>query len=219
GRLLAPGVEQYLPFLYPYHPGNPECHRVVVGVEHDEERIVALWAAALVQLIQSFGGQDRAQAADPGGRPVLGCHLAAVGTQPDDVGWPIRRVDRRAAKVGCSPQARVRAAQRDHLAGEVEERLLALVETPVVPGDLVVLAVGVVVAALGAADLVAAQDHGDALGEQQRRQQVALLALAQRQDMPIIGGTFDAVVPGVVLVDAIAVALVVGLVVLVVVGN
>src|SRR5690554_3982977 len=37
--------------------------------------------------------------------------------------------------------------------------------------------------------------------------------------MPIIGGTFDAVVPGVVLVDAIAVALVVGLVVLVVVGN
>ena len=53
---------------------------------------------------------------------------------------------------------------------------------PVVPGHLVVLAVGVVVAALGAADLVAAEDHGHAGGQQQRAEQVAPLAGPQRVD-------------------------------------
>ena len=54
---------------------------------------------------------------------------------------------------------------------------------PVVPGDLVVLAVGVVVAVLGAADLVAAEEHGHALRQEQRGQEVALLAAAQRDDV------------------------------------
>ena len=66
---------------------------------------------------------------------------------------------------------------------------------PVEPGDLVVLALGVVVAALRAPDLVAAEQHRHALREQQRREQVALLPRAQRDDLRIVGRALDAAVP------------------------
>ena len=78
---------------------------------------------------------------------------------------------------------RVVAAEGDHPRGTKSTNSLVDV-VPVVPGDLVVLAVGVVVAALGAAELVAAEQHRDALGQQQRGQEVASLAVAQRQDRP-----------------------------------
>src|SRR5690606_23872903 len=42
---------------------------------------------------------------------------------------------------------------------------------------------------------------------------------AQRQDAGVVGGTFGTVVPGMVVVAAVAVVLAIGLVVLVVVGN
>ena len=58
------------------------------------------------------------------------------------------------------------------------EQLLVDV-VPVEPRDLVVLAVGVVVPALRAADLVAAEQHRNALREEQRRQDVALLPRSQ----------------------------------------
>jgi hypothetical protein len=50
-----------------------------------------------------------------------------------------------------------------HRADEVEELLLRVVQLPVEPGQLVVLAVGVVVAVLRVAQLVAAQQHRHAL--------------------------------------------------------
>ena len=55
--------------------------------------------------------------------------------------------------------------------------------------------------------------------EQQRGQEVALLARAQREDLGIVGGALDAAVPGAVVVGAVAVVLAVGLVVLLVVGD
>ena len=58
-------------------------------------------------------------------------------------------------------------------------RFCSLVQLPVEPGQLVVLAVGVVVAVLRVAQLVAAAEHRHALREQQRGHEVALLPLAQ----------------------------------------
>ncbi|MCY1352256.1 hypothetical protein D9M69_385450 [compost metagenome] len=72
---------------------------------------------------------------------------------------------------------------------------------------------------LGAAELVAGQQHRGALGEQQGGQQVAHLPQAQGADPGIVGGAFAAVVPGQVVVAAVAVVLAVGFVVLVVVGH
>ena len=67
----------------------------------------------------------------------------------------------------------------DHAADEIQQGLPLLVQVPVEPGELVVLAVGVVVALLRAADLVAAQQHRHALGKQQRGQHAPLLLLPQ----------------------------------------
>ena len=113
----------------------------------------------------------------------------------------------------------VRAPQRDQLARELEQVGVRLEQRPVEPGDLGVLAPAVVVAALGAPELVAAEQHRRALGEQQRGQEVALLARAQREDLGVVGRPLDAAVPGPVVVGPVAVALLVGLVVLLVVGD
>ena len=105
----------------------------------------------------------------------------------------------------------------DQPARELEQAAIDVL--PVEPGDLVVLAVGVVVALLGPADLVAAEQHRHALREEQRGQEVALLARAQRVDRRIVGRAFDAAVPRSVVVLAVLVVLAVGLVVLLVVGD
>src|SRR3546814_2540024 len=55
--------------------------------------------------------------------------------------------------------------------------------------DLVVLRVGIVVAVLGVPELVAGEDHRGSLRQQQRRHEVAFLALAQPDDLRIVGGS------------------------------
>ena len=99
---------------------------------------------------------------------------------PPGPGCPSRN-QRRRRKTGWA------AAQRDEAAREVEERLVD--GGPVVPGELGIVAVGVVVARLRAAQLVAAEEHGHALGQEERGQQVALLPRAQGQDGGVVGGT------------------------------
>ncbi|MNJ50316.1 hypothetical protein D3C77_455850 [compost metagenome] len=72
---------------------------------------------------------------------------------------------------------------------------------------------------LGAAELVAGDDHRRALGQQQGGEEVAHLAQAQGVDLRVVGGPLDTVVPGQVVVAAVLVVLVVVLVVLVVVRD
>ena len=102
---------------------------------------------------------------------------------------------------------------------ELQQVLVLLIEVPVDPGDLVVLTVGVVVASLGPAQLISVADHGHALTEQDGGQEVAGLAMTQLGDRRVVGGPFGAAVPGAVVVAAVGVALEVGLVVLLVVGD
>ncbi len=109
------------------------------------------------------------------------------------------------------------APQRDQAAGEVEQFLVDV--APVVPGDLVVLAVGVVVAALGTPGLIAAEQHRDTLREQQRGQEIALLPAAQRQHPLVVRVALGAAVPGPVVALSVRPVLAVGLVVLFVVGD
>src|SRR5713101_6302509 len=82
------------------------------------------------------------------------------------------------------------------------------------PGDLVVLAIGVVVAVLAPTDLITAQDHGDTLGEKEGGEEVADLTLAEGLDGGIVARALDAAVPGGIVVRAVAVLLPVRLVVL-----
>ena len=90
---------------------------------------------------------------------------------------------------------------------------------PVKPGELVVLAVGVVVTALAARELVAAEQQRHAFGEQQRGDEVAPLARAQLEHGSVVGGALNAAVPAAIVVGAVMIVLAVGLVVLGVVAD
>src|SRR5205085_12081814 len=103
-------------------------------------------------------------------------------------------------------------AQANQIAGEPEQLFVGLF--PVVPGDLAVLAIRVVVAPLCAPDLVAAAQHRHALRQKQRRQEVAHLAAAQRDDIGIVRVSLGAAVPRSVVTLAVFVVFAVCLVVL-----
>src|SRR5205085_4947820 len=104
-------------------------------------------------------------------------------------------------------------------ARELEQGLRILVELPVVPTDLVILRVGVVVAALRTADLVAPAKHGHTLRAEQGHQEVALLAFAHLNDSGVFRGSLGTVVGGMIVVGSVAIVFAVGLVVLAVITH
>ena len=90
---------------------------------------------------------------------------------------------------------------------------------PIEPRDLVVLTVGIVVALLGVAHLVAREYHGDTLTDHQQGDGVFHLTVTQGVDVGVVRWTLATTVPTVVMVLAIAVVFAVGLVVLVVIRH
>ena len=154
--------------------------------------------------------------------PVAVLHRLAVEVQPDDVVEAVA-----VAAVGTRTVPPVKNRLRRNVGWSARSRATAAVNSisglvgvvPVHPGDLGVLGVGVVVAVLGAAQLVAVQQHRHALAEQQRGEEVALLAGPGLEDLGVVGRALDAVVPGPVVALAVVVVLAVGLVVLLVVGH
>ena len=70
---------------------------------------------------------------------------------------------------------------------EIQDRALVGVEIPVDPADVVVLAVRIVVPALGSTQFVAVADHRHALRQEQRGQEVAFLPLAKRTNLRVVG--------------------------------
>ena len=114
---------------------------------------------------------------------------------------------------------RVILAQATEPRREVDQLALLSGGAPVEPAELIVLAVAVVVAVLGARELISAQQQRDAFGQHQRGQEIAALTGAQLQDILVVCGSFDTAVPASVVVVAVAVVLAVGLVVLGVVAD
>src|SRR5947208_5377934 len=113
---------------------------------------------------------------------------------------------------------RMLPTQRDQAANKRGEVLFRRADRPIQPADLVVLAIGVVVASLAATELVSRQEHRGALREDERREQVAPVAAAHRVDCGVVGRSFNAVIDAGVLIVAVAVVLAVRLVVLVLVA-
>ena len=111
------------------------------------------------------------------------------------------------------------SAERDHAAEEAEDIVVFFHERPIEPVDLVILAIGVIVPALCASDLVAGHKHRNALGEHENSCKVFNLPVAQGLDVGTIRLSLCSTIPAQVLVDAVAVALAVGLVVLIVVRD
>src|SRR5690606_8553912 len=124
-----------------------------------------------------------------GAVPGLLGHERARGLEPRDVAQlALPAVARVAREEATTAQRGLGAAQGDEATRELEQAPPGLVELPVDPRDLVVLAVAVVVAMLGAADLVSVGDHRHTLGDEERREEVALLARAQREHALVVRG-------------------------------
>src|ERR1700722_5526576 len=69
------------------------------------------------------------------------------------------------------------------------------------------------------AEFIAAEDHWNALREQEGGDEISLLALAEDVDSAIIGRTFGSAIPGIVVIGAVAIFLAVGFVVFFVVAD
>ena len=129
---------------------QPERQRVLPGVEEHEERVVDD-RLALARLGHDLGAvEERPDSGRVAALPVAARHRAAVGTEPPDVGRA-RILLLLPRQEGRPAEDRVLAPEGDQPLRERAKRARPLVELPVDPADLVVLAVGVVVARLGAA--------------------------------------------------------------------
>ncbi len=119
-----------------------------------------------------------------------------------------------------APELGVLPAQLRDQAHEARAgRRSRLAQPPVDPGDVVVLAIGVVVAALRPRELVARLQHRHSLGEEQRGEEIAHLAPPRRIDLGVLGRTLDAAVPAQVVSMAVVVVLEIRLVVAIVVAH
>src|ERR687892_2175523 len=114
---------------------------------------------------------------------------------------------------------RLGAPDLDGGAHEVTPSSLLVGQLPMEPGELVILAIRVVVPLLRLAELVAGQEHGDALRHHQRRQEIALLLPAQGVDGGIVGWALGPTVPTVVLIGAVLVLVAIRVVMLVIVTD
>src|SRR5208283_323511 len=92
-------------------------------------------------------------------------------------------------------------------------------QIPIKPTRFVVVAVGVVVAALATPDFVAHNKHGHAGGQHQGRKKVLHLPVTKLLDFWVIRGAFKPAVPASVLLASVAVVLAVLFIVLVVIGD
>src|SRR6185295_14539743 len=89
-------------------------------------------------------------------------------------------------------------AQLEEVAGELQQLLID--RRPVKPCDLVVLTIGVVVAALSAPKLIAARQQWNASREKQGGKEGSLLTRPQFVDAGVVGRPLGPAVPGAVVV-------------------
>src|SRR3954468_15042963 len=94
-----------------------------------------------------------------------------------------------------------------------------LKQTPVEPGDIVVLAKSVVVATLGTTYLVSHKQHRRPYGEQGHGEKILDLTVAQTLEVRVVGLYFGTAVPTEIAVGTVPVTLAVYFIVLAVEGN
>ena len=117
----------------------------------------------------------------------------------------------------AAPEHRMAPSQRDQLFRVLEQ--VGVDVGPIEPTDVVVLAVGVVVALLGTPELIAAEQQRHPEGEQQSGEHGSRLSCPQRENVRIGTWPFRSTVPRSVVAGTVAVVLAIGLVVFVVVGH
>src|ERR1700733_8734147 len=105
-------------------------------------------------------------------------------------------------------------AKGDHSPSKALDISMLLDQAPVKPAHLVILAIGIVVAALGSAELVAPKQHGNSTRNKQRQQEIFDQAGSHALDYRIPAGPLHAAIVAVVSVVSIAAKLAVFVIVL-----
>ena len=121
---------------------------------------------------------------------------------------PCRKCRERSAVCSCRKRDELR-----HEIGAVRCPASVSSMSPVQPGNLVVLAIGVVVAALRSSELIAGEQHWSAVSEKYAGEHCSLDAGSGVQNCSIGRLTFNAPIGGIVLALAVFVVLAVGFVV------
>ena len=109
-------------------------------------------------------------------------------------------------------------AESNHLPNKTEHIAVSARKTPVKPGYLVVLTIGVVVTFLRHQHLIPVKEHGDSLTQKQNGHEVPGLPLPQRGDPFIIGLSFYPTVPAKVVIRSILIVITVGVIVFLVIA-
>src|SRR5262245_66023985 len=109
--------------------------------------------------------------------------------------------------------------QLRELADEIGHVVLAAERGPVDPAGLIILAIGVVVAALAVGAFVAGEQKRHALRQQQAGELIAAQPAPQREDVGIVRRSLGAAVGAQVVVGAVACGLGIGFVVIVLVAE
>jgi hypothetical protein len=138
------------------------------------------------------------------GVPFFVGHRPAFGIQP-------KHIPEFAAANGFAPKKiepakhRMLLAEGGQLGNELRQTGARLITLPFQPTDFIVLAIGIVVAALRAAAFVSRGQHRHTLGNKQSRQKIALLPAAHGVDLSIIGDPFCPAVPAIIILFSIPV--------------
>src|ERR1700753_2252841 len=106
--------------------------------------------------------EQHAEALRPAAVPVRWLHRVTVGIDPSNVAYVELFVEL-AGEETAAAQDRIIPAQLDERLGKGQKLVRLVIEIPGEPGDIVILAIGVVVALLGPAQFVAAEQHRRAL--------------------------------------------------------
>src|SRR5215472_2822731 len=114
--------------------------------------------------------------------------------------WNATAGDRTTREEVAAGEAWVATSKCDELPRKAKYLAIGLDKSPVEPRDLVVLAVRVVVAALGMQHLVAREQHRHTAGEHEERKEVSRLAAAHAQHPGVRGIALDPAVPAQVVV-------------------
>src|ERR1700677_787402 len=211
GHRWVVGVDLGLPGLAREDLRDAELQRLPPRVDQDQEVVVEerrairgrVWVVGPVQVDSQ---RERA-----GLIPVRLAHPHPGRGEPAEL------VGLRSGEEAATAEHRMRLPELHQGPGELQQ--FDVDGRPVQPGDHVVLAVRVVVALLGVAELIAGQQQRDTERQEQRGQHGAGLPGSQRQHVRVGGLAFGPAVPGAVVAGAVVVGLAVRLVVLAVVGH
>ena len=213
------GVNNEFPAHPELFPGDGEVNVVVVGVEHQQERVVFNLLAPPVGLDNAAPIQIHHEGLAEGEFPVALGHEPAGGHQPGNIPVGSIKTERVAGEESTPSKHWVVFPNPNEPLGEFQQVRVGVHEIPVDPGQFIVLTVNIIIALLGAGYFVTVGNHGGALRQQEGGEEVTALLVPQLVDGRVVGGAFHATVPRPVMGFPIPIVFPIGQVVLGIVAD